>query len=48
MNELINYISHMTHKFLSAIIIGIADKFKITIVISDKKYWTDNANPNLC
>ena len=37
MNELINYISHMTHKILSAIIIRIADKLKIIIVIGDKK-----------
>ena len=47
MNELINYINHMTHKFLSAMIIGITDKFKIIIVIGDKKYWTDNANPTV-
>ena len=48
MYELINYISHISHKILSAIIIiiGIADKFKIIIVIGDKKYWTDNANPS--
>ena len=47
MYELINYISHISHKILSAIIIiiGIADKFKIIIVIGDEKYWTDNANP---
>ena len=45
MYELINYISHTTHETLSAIIIGIADKFKIIIVFGDKKYWTDNANP---
>ena len=36
MSELINYISHITHKILSAIIIGIADKLKIIIVIGDK------------
>ena len=47
MNELINYTSHITHKILPAIIIGIVDKFKIIIVIGDKKYWTDNANPYL-
>ena len=47
MYELVNYISHISHKILSAIIIiiGIADKFKIIIVIADEKYWTDNANP---
>ena len=47
MYELVNYISHITHKILSAIIIiiGIADKFKIIIVIGDEQYWTDNANP---
>ena len=45
MNELINYISHITHRILSAIIIGISGKFKIIIVIGDKKYWTDNVNP---
>ena len=45
MSELINYISQISHKILSAIIIGIADKFKIIIVIGNKKYWTDNANP---
>ena len=44
MHELVNYIIYITHKILSAIIIGIADKFKIIIVIGDKKYWTDNAN----
>ena len=45
MYELVNYISHISHKILSAIIIiiGIADKFKI--IIGDEKYWTDNANP---
>ena len=47
MYELVNYISHISHKILSAIItiIGIADKLKIIIVIGDEKYWTDNANP---
>ena len=29
MNELVNYISHITHKILSAIIIGIADNSKL-------------------
>ena len=38
MYELVNYISHITHKILSAIIIDIADKFKIIIVIGDEKY----------
>ena len=47
MNELVNYISHITNKTLSVIIIGIADKFKIIIVIGDKNYWTDNVNPTL-
>ena len=47
MNELIDYISHITNKTLSVIIIGIADKFKIIIVIGDKKYWTDNVSPTV-
>ena len=48
MNELVNYISYITHKILSAIIIiGIADNLKIIIVIGDKKSWTDNANLSL-
>ena len=47
MYELVNYISHISHKISSAIIIiiGITDKFKIIIVIGNEKYWTDNANP---
>ena len=45
--ELIDYINHITHKILLAKVVGIADKFKIMIVIGDKKYWTDNANSAL-
>jgi len=37
-------LAHCYDQILSPIIIGIADNFKI--VIGDKNYWTDNANPS--